>query len=163
MNNLITKFFSNRSFFKIGRTLLFVIVIFLAFSSLFRFSYETLVEPVFDLGSMNEKFDFFKNNKDAFDTIFIGSSAVLRDIIPAVYDKENSEYDTQTRSFNFGDSDFKPIQYEKLLRCIFETKPKNLRWVWLSFENLFSRFESTNKIYSLREIYWHDTPNFFLS
>ncbi|MES2570644.1 MAG: hypothetical protein V4710_11400, partial [Verrucomicrobiota bacterium] len=58
---------------------------------------------------VSEKLAYFARHRDEYDTLFIGSSRVYRQIDPALFDQVTREAGVPTRSFNLGiDSMFSP-------------------------------------------------------
>ncbi len=80
---------------------------------------------------LSDKIHYFQEHKDEFDTIFIGSSHVYRNINPIVFDKKLSKHNFKYKSFNFGVSSMNLIEQRFLLQTIINEKPKNLKYIFI--------------------------------
>jgi hypothetical protein len=106
-------------------------------------------------GGVSQKFRFFAAHKDEFDTLFIGSSRVYFQISPAVFDRVTRESGLPTHSFNFGIGGMYLPETAYLLEQILNLKPRNLRWVFIEYEELQTKWSPENQT-SRRALYWAD-------
>jgi hypothetical protein len=106
-------------------------------------------------GGVSQKFRFFAAHKDEFDTLFIGSSRIYFQISPAVFDRVTRETGLPTRSFNFGIGGMYLPESAYLLEQILNLKPHNLRWVFIEYDELQTKWSPENQT-SRRALYWAD-------
>jgi hypothetical protein len=106
-------------------------------------------------GGVSQKFRFFAAHKDEFDTLFIGSSRVYFQISPAIFDRVTRESGMPTHSFNFGVGGMYLPETSYLLEQILNQKPRNLRWVFIEYDELQTKWSPENQT-SRRALYWAD-------
>ena len=106
-------------------------------------------------GGVSQKFRFFAAHKDEFDTLFIGSSRVYFQISPAIFDRVTRESGLPTHSFNFGIGGMYLPETAYLLEQILNLKPRNLRWVFIEYDELQTKWSPENQT-SRRALYWAD-------
>jgi hypothetical protein len=106
-------------------------------------------------GGVSQKFRFFAAHKDEFDTLFIGSSRIYFQISPAVFDRVTRESGMPTRSFNFGIGGMYLPETAYLLEQILNLKPRNLKWVFIEYDELQTKWSPENQT-SRRALYWAD-------
>jgi hypothetical protein len=101
------------------------------------------------------KFRFFAAHKDEFDTLFIGSSRIYFQISPAIFDRVTREGGMPTHSFNFGIGGMYLPETGYLLEQILKLKPRNLKWVFVEYDDLQTKWSPENQT-SRRALYWAD-------
>jgi len=106
-------------------------------------------------GGVSQKFRFFAAHKDEFDTLFIGSSRIYFQISPVIFDRVTRESGLPTRSFNFGIGGMYLPETAYLLEQILNLKPRNLRWVFIEYDELQTKWSPENQT-SRRALYWAD-------
>jgi len=106
-------------------------------------------------GGVSQKFRFFAAHKDEFDTLFIGSSRVYFQISPAIFDRVTLESGLPTHSFNFGVGGMYLPETSYLLEQILNLKPRNLRWVFIEYDEMQTKWSPENQT-SRRALYWAD-------
>jgi len=106
-------------------------------------------------GGVSQKFRFFAAHKDEFDTLFIGSSRVYFQVSPAIFDRVTRESGLPTHSFNFGIGGMYLPETSYLLEQILNLKPRNLRWVFIEYDELQTKWSPENQT-SRRALYWAD-------
>jgi hypothetical protein len=106
-------------------------------------------------GGVSQKFRFFAAHKDEFDTLFIGSSRVYFQISPAIFDRVTRESGMPTHSFNFGVGGMYLPETAYLLEQILNLKPRNLKWVFIEYDELQTKWSPENQS-SRRALYWAD-------
>ncbi len=106
-------------------------------------------------GGVSQKFRFFAAHKDEFDTLFIGSSRIYFQISPAVFDRVTHESGQPTHSFNFGIGGMYLPETAYLLEQILNLKPRNLKWVFIEYDELQTKWSPENQT-SRRALYWAD-------
>ena len=106
-------------------------------------------------GGVSQKFRFFAAHKDEFDTLFIGSSRVYFQISPAIFDRVTRESGMPTHSFNFGIGGMYLPETAYLLEQILNLKPRNLKWVFIEYDEVQTKWSPENQT-SRRALYWAD-------
>jgi hypothetical protein len=106
-------------------------------------------------GGVSQKFRFFAAHKDEFDTLFIGSSRIYFQISPAIFDRVTRESGLPTHSFNFGIGGMYLPETGYLLEQILKLKPQKLRWVFIEYDELQTKWSPENQT-SRRALYWAD-------
>jgi hypothetical protein len=106
-------------------------------------------------GGVSQKFRFFAAHKDEFDTLFIGSSRVYFQISPGIFDRVTRDSGMPTHSFNFGIGGMYLPETGYLLEQILNLKPRNLRWVFIEYDELQTKWSPENQT-SRRALYWTD-------
>jgi len=106
-------------------------------------------------GGVSQKFRFFAAHKNEFDTLFIGSSRIYFQISPAIFDRATRESGLPTHSFNFGIGGMYLPETGYLLEQILKLKPLKLRWVFIEYDELQTKWSPENQT-SRRALYWAD-------
>ena len=104
-----------------------------------------------------EKLAFFAKHKDEFDTFFLGSSRFHYALSPERFDTITRENGVPTRTFNFGVDGMSPPETFYVLEQILKTQPRNLKWVFLEFDNIQTKLHA-DILGTQRLLYWHDWP-----
>lgn len=58
--------------------------------------------PAPDVPVLSEKLEYFHTHRDEYDTLFVGSSRIFRQIVPEIFDSETARMGLPVQSFNFG-------------------------------------------------------------
>ena len=111
--------------------------------------------PFAEVPLLRDKWAFWQEHKDEFDTLFIGTSRTIRGVMPSVFDKLTTEAGVPTHSYNFGIDGMFPPEDAYVAERIFATKPKNLRWVFIEMGVFLGDFEGRPPK-SVRSVHWHD-------
>ena len=111
---------------------------------------------------VREKWAYWQEHKEEYDTIFIGTSRTHRGIVPAVFDRQNAAAGVPTHSFNFGIDGMFPPEDAYVAEAILRDPPKKLRWVILELGVFLGDFEGRPPK-SVRSVYWHDWPRTWLA
>jgi hypothetical protein len=106
-------------------------------------------------GGVSQKFRFFSERKDEFDTLFIGSSRIYFQISPAVFDRVTAEGGLPTHSFNFGIGGMFLPESAYLLEQILNLKPRNLKQIFIEYDEMETKWSTENQT-SRRALYWAD-------
>src|SRR5207302_10046083 len=106
-------------------------------------------------GGVSQKFRFFAAHKDEFDTLFIGSSRIYFQISPAIFDRVTRESGLPTHSFNFCIGGMYLPESAYLLEQILNLKPRNLKWVFIEYDELQTKWSPENQT-SRRALHWAD-------
>lgn len=111
--------------------------------------------PFPDVAEVTAKLRYFTEHKDEFDTIFIGSSRIYRQVIPPAFDRVAAEHGTPTHSFNLGAGGMHVPESFYLLDRVLRTKPAKLKWVFVELEPHYPKWEQDERE-TRRFLYWHD-------
>src|SRR2546421_7774800 len=111
--------------------------------------------PFPEIDVVSHKLRFFRQHRDDFDTVFIGSSRIRHQISPAIFDRTMRQAGLPTHTFNFGINAMGPPEVGYLLERLLGGKPRHLRWVFIELDELETKrvpeVEGTR-----RSVYWHD-------
>ncbi|HYJ06034.1 MAG TPA: hypothetical protein VEX43_12935 [Chthoniobacterales bacterium] len=124
---------------------------FVATSALFH----ALLPPIIPKG-VAAKLEFFAQNKDAFDTLLVGTSSIYYSVSPEIFDRTTNESGLPTRAFNFGIDAMHPPENFYVLDQILRTQPRNLKWVFLETADIETKLHKV--LGTERAVYWHDWP-----
>lgn len=133
---------------------LVVVIIFLAAFVGFSAALETML-PLPDVGDVSQKLAFYTRHKDEYNTVFVGSSRVYRQIAPAVFDRTlNAANGPASHSLNMGaPSMFLPESLFVIDR-ILALKPARLQRLFIELDDPKLRAEEHAGLVR-REVYWH--------
>ncbi len=101
------------------------------------------------------KLEYLAKHHDDYDTLFLGSSRIYYQIIPALFDQLAAEQGLPARSFNAAIAGMRPPEDAYYLDYILRHPPKNLRWVFIELAGLRTAMDP-DKIGTVRAVYWHD-------
>lgn len=114
-----------------------------------------LVLPFPAIPEVSEKRAHLRAEGDQYDAIFLGSSRVELQIVPAVFDRRMAELGSPLRSFNAGISAMTPPEDAFFFDEIARAPHRRLRWVFIELGPV--RLESDHwRGGSERMAYWHD-------
>ena len=106
-------------------------------------------------GSMiGGKLEYWRAHGAEYDTVFLGSSHVLRAFVPAEFDRAAAALGVQAHSFNFGLQAVHLLEQRYLLREILDGNPA-LERVFFEYQWLTPQIDPANA-FNARTIYWHD-------
>jgi hypothetical protein len=117
--------------------------------------FHAFLPPIIPKG-VAAKLEFFARHKDEFDTIFVGTSSIYYSVSPEIFDRTTRENGLPTRSFNFGIDAMHPPENFYVLDQILETKPRNLKWVFIETADIETKLHKV--LGTERAVYWHDWP-----
>ncbi|HYR58777.1 MAG TPA: hypothetical protein VEO95_09120, partial [Chthoniobacteraceae bacterium] len=117
--------------------------------------------PFPDIMLVKPKLDHLAAHHDEYDTLFIGSSRIYYQIIPALFDQLAAEQGLPTRSFNAAIAGMRPPEDAYYFDYILRHPPKRLRWVFIELASVHTEMDP-DKIGTVRAIYWHDLPRLWL-
>lgn len=106
---------------------------------------------------LRSKIRYLEQNLDRFDVLFVGSSHLFRDVVPAVFDREMAALGHPVRSFNFGLGGMGPFEADYYLRRLLARRPASLRYVFVEAEEWDPEIYRRNRT-SRRVVAWHDLP-----
>lgn len=111
--------------------------------------------PFPEIDGVSPNLRFFREHRDEFDTVFVGSSHIHQEISPATFDRIMREAGHPTHTFNFGVSAMFLPESGYVLERLLSTKPRRLKWVFIELDELeIKRFPEAEG--SRRSLYWHD-------
>jgi hypothetical protein len=113
--------------------------------------------PFPDVPLVKPKIEHLAAHHDDYDTLFLGSSRIYYQIIPAMFDRLAAEQGLPTRSFNAGIAGLRPPEDAYYFDTILRHPPKSLRWVFIELAGMRTAVDS-DKIGTVRAVYWHDWP-----
>lgn len=113
--------------------------------------------PFPDVPEVTEKRAHLRAHGDDYDALFLGSSRVELQIIPAIFDRRLAELGFPLRSFNAGVSAMCPPEDAFFFDEIARGPRRRLRWVFIEVDVLRLRAERA-RAESGRVVYWHDAP-----
>ena len=96
-----------------------------------------------------------------YDTVFVGTSRVLRGFDPRVFDQRMAELGQPTRSFNFGLVSMGFLEEVYLVDWILAQRPDRLRWLLVepterdAVMRLRGKDENRVNQFTMRSVYWH--------
>lgn len=121
----------------------------------------TAFSPFPDLGNLSRKYQHIVRHGGDYPVIYIGSSRVFHEFIPAKFDAEMAARGKAMKSFNFGQPGMWPPESFYMLRKILATHPPNLRWVFVDLMGIRPYLEGNAE--TLRATYWHDIEHTWLA
>jgi hypothetical protein len=105
---------------------------------------------------LRAKYDYFREHKDEFDGVLIGSSRVFRGFDPRVIDEELASRGIPFRSFNIGVGGMVTFEMDFLLRNVAALKPARMRWMFFEGGHWDPATYFLGNTWSTRSIFWHD-------
>jgi len=115
------------------------------------------VAPFPNVPDVSTKLAWLKAHRDDYDTLFIGSSRVRRQISPTLFDQQMKALGIETHSFNLGIDAMTFPELPYVLDLVLETKPERLKRVIIDLNPLRHRLlNPASGEPTLRDVYWHD-------
>ncbi len=106
-------------------------------------------------GVIGAKLEYWRDHAREYDTLFLGSSHVLRAFVPAEFDRWLAQHGGQGRSFNFGVQAVHLIEARYLLHEILDRSSGRLRRVFFEYQWIQPQIDPQNAFLP-RTVYWHD-------
>lgn len=106
------------------------------------------------LGNLTRKYQHIVDHGADYSLVYVGSSRVFHEFIPARFDAELAARGHTVGSFNFGQDGMWPPESFYLLRKILAARPARLKWVLVDLMGIRPELEGSET--TLRAIYWHD-------
>jgi hypothetical protein len=103
------------------------------------------------------KWDYFRQHKDEYDAVFLGTSRVFRGVDTPRLHEELAKLGVPLTIFNFGIAGMRAFEEQYVLRHLLELEPQRLRWVFLEGGPWRPDFPFEELTYSSRSVFWHDT------
>jgi hypothetical protein len=99
---------------------------------------------------------------DAYDLLFVGSSAVFRHVDPALFDELTAAGGRPTRSYNLGVAAMEGLETLYALKRVLELDRGTLRWIVLDARTQGHALSGDNHL-TARVAAWHDLPTTWLA
>jgi hypothetical protein len=113
-----------------------------------------LVPPATEYG-LEAKLSYLADHRDAFDTIFLGSSRVAYGVDAVAFDARLSELGQARHSFNLGVGGMTTLEANHVLGRVLDLELPNLRTVFIEMGAWDARFYDKKNALSNRSIGWH--------
>jgi hypothetical protein len=111
--------------------------------------------PFPDVVTVKPKVEHFAVHHDDYDTLFLGSSHIYYQIVPALFDPLAASEGLPTHSFNAGVAGLHPPEDAFYLDCLLRPPPKHLRWVFVELGSVRTPLDRATTG-TARSVYWHD-------
>lgn len=105
--------------------------------------------------ALRDKWEHFREHKDEYEVLVIGSSIVYRSFVPEVVDAELAEHGYPWRLYNFGVGNMRAFEASHMLREILDLEPARLRLVVVELRDWDARTGFAN-LFTRRMTFWHD-------
>lgn len=79
---------------------------------------------------LRAKLEYFREYKDEFDVLFIGSSRIVRGVDNALVDAKLAERGIEVRSFNLAVGGMRTFEQDHILHEVLRMEPARLRWIF---------------------------------
>lgn len=112
-----------------------------------------LLEPAIE--NVTPKLRLFAEHKDAFDTLFIGTSRIHYQVSPSIFDAATAQAGRPTHTFNFGVDGMHPPESFFVTEKILALQPRHLRSVFFELEGVQIDWWRAGA-QTRRLEYWHD-------
>lgn len=100
---------------------------------------------------------YFTRAERPFDTVFLGTSRVYREIAPERFEQRLQAQGISCRAFNFGVSGMRALESRSVLRELLnEDKNHDLKWVFIETQPILWELSDSNLL-NERMTRWHDT------
>ncbi len=105
---------------------------------------------------VTEGLDFLAADRDEFDTLFVGSSRIRRQVSPRVFDARMRALGHPTHSLNLGIDAMTFPELSYFFDQILAARPSGISRVIFDVNPIRRKIDPGNDEHSLRAIYWHD-------
>lgn len=113
------------------------------------------IETFGDVDVVGDKLRSLRENPSEFNTLFVGSSYVYREISPATFDLVTASRGVSTRSFNVGIPGMDPPETYFVIDRILQDTPGRIDYVVLELD-YFREQVRPRLVHTRRFDYWHD-------
>lgn len=117
--------------------------------------------PFPDIPNVRSKLIHFQTHPNDYDTLFVGTSRINYQVIPAMFDELTTAAGKPTKSFNAGIAALRPPEDSYLLDQLLAARPQRLRWVFVELGYVRVSV-SDDQRGTVRGQYWHDVPRMWL-
>lgn len=104
--------------------------------------------------SIGGRLDDWRARPSEHDTLFVGTSHVLRAFVPATFDAALADLGVEARSLNFGVQGATLLETRWLLRELLAARP-GVERVFFEYQWLIPQVDPENA-FNARTVYWHD-------
>ena len=111
--------------------------------------------------SIGGKLEYWRDHAGEYDSVFLGSSHVLRAFVPAEFDRATADLGAGTKSFNFGVQAIHLLEQRYLLGQILD-QGRALKRVLFEYQWLTPQIAPEHAC-NPRTVYWHDAPTTVLA
>ncbi len=113
--------------------------------------------PFPEIPDVHAKRAHFLEHADDYDTLFVGSSRINHQVIPAMFDRLTAAAGQPTKSFNAGVAGMRPPEDTYFFEQLLAARPQRLRWVFIEINDIRPRIDDDLRG-TVRAQYWHDWP-----
>ena len=111
--------------------------------------------------AVRSKLRHFQQRGNDFDALFVGSSRIQYQVIPAMFDEVARNAGVPVKSFNAGVAGMRPPEDAFLFDQLLAARPQRLRWVFIELG--YVRFDiPEERRGTMRAQYWHDVPRLWV-
>jgi hypothetical protein len=107
--------------------------------------------------SIGGRLEDWKTASGEYDTLFVGTSHVLRAFVPARFDEALASAGGSSRSCNFGVQGASLLETRWLLAALLDAEP-GIRRVFFEYQWLIPQIDPENA-FNPRNVYWHDVDS----
>ncbi len=130
------------------------LAIFVAAFAGFECVVDRLESPFQGADKIEKKFAYFAAHKDEYDFVFIGSSRVMNQISPRVFDRAMAAAGRPCRSINLGYAAMFLPESSLLVEQVRALHPARLRGMLVELSSPTPRHDAQHPLMA-REVYWH--------
>ena len=130
------------------------VIVLLAVFVAFEWAVDRVASPFQGADKIEKKFAYFAAHKDEFDCVFIGSSRVMNQISPRVFDQTMAAAGHPCRSINLGYAAMFLPESALLVDRVRALHPARLRTMVIELSTHTPRRDEDRAL-TAREIYWH--------
>ncbi len=118
--------------------------------------------PFPEIPNVHAKLMHFRAHANDYDTLFVGSSRINYQVIPAMFDKLAQAAGLPTKSYNAGVAGMRPPEDSYFLDQLLAARPQRLRWVFIEILSVRPKLNAEVRG-TMRAQYWHDVARFWLT
>ena len=130
------------------------VLIFLVALAAFEGVVDRVASPFQNAEKVEKKFAYFAAHKDDYDFVFVGSSRVMNQLSPKVFDAQMAAAGRPCRSFNLGVAAMFLPECSFLIDQIRALHPARLRGMVIELSSPAPRHDADDPL-TERDIYWH--------
>ena len=117
--------------------------------------------PRMQVVGVSTKIAFLQNRGDQYDVLFVGTSRIHHQIIPALFDHVMSDAGMPTHSFNLGIDGLRTPEDNFVLENSLAGRSRPLRWIVLECKDINLRMQDIDQG-TTRSVYWHDSRRMWM-
>lgn len=119
------------------------------------------VFPFPEMPDVHAKLMQFRAHPNDYDTLFLGTSRINFQVIPATFDQLAEAAGMPTRSYNAGVAGMRPPEDSYFFDQLLAARPRRIRWVFIELISIRPRINEELRG-TMRAQYWHDWPRTLL-